>query len=63
MELEMKNTLPVISGVTVTIKLGGGNFGEVFKGEWKGTFVALKKLKSSASQDFEEFAKESTMLL
>lgn len=51
----VKNT---IDGVKVGQKLGNGNFGEVYKGEWKGTEVALKKLKNSS----EEFVKESEML-
>ena len=41
-------------------KLGGGNFGEVFKGEWKGASIALKKLKTD---QYEEFEKECLVLL
>ena len=48
----------VIKDVKVGYRLGTGNFGDVYKGEWKGTEVALKKLKNSS----EEFIKESEML-
>ena len=54
------DTLPVIKGVNVGEKLGGGNFGEVFKGNWKGAAVALKKLKSD---QYQEFQKECEALL
>ncbi len=37
----------------ITQTIGGGNFGLVFKGEWNGASVALKKLKSQ--EEFEEF--------
>lgn len=31
--------------VKILEPIGSGHFGEVFKGNWKGTAVALKKLK------------------
>jgi hypothetical protein len=34
--------------------------GEVYKGEWQSAPIALKKLKSS--EEFEEFAKEASVL-
>ena len=39
---------------------GGGNFGDVFRGKWQGTEVALKRLKSNDAMD--EFKREATML-
>jgi hypothetical protein len=66
--------VPVIEGVTVKHKLGGGNFGEVYllaftslsgyfnryMGMWNGATVALKKFKDP--EHFEEFQKEATLL-
>eukprot|EP00027_Filamoeba_sp_ATCC50430_P000325 CAMPEP_0168555594 /NCGR_PEP_ID=MMETSP0413-20121227/8422_1 /TAXON_ID=136452 /ORGANISM="Filamoeba nolandi, Strain NC-AS-23-1" /LENGTH=763 /DNA_ID=CAMNT_0008586463 /DNA_START=44 /DNA_END=2335 /DNA_ORIENTATION=- len=51
-----------ISNIEIKEKLGGGNFGEVFKGIWNGTTpVALKKLKSR--EQLQEFAQEAKVLL
>ncbi|MEM3062175.1 MAG: protein kinase [Nitrososphaerota archaeon] len=51
----------VIQNIEIGNRLGGGNFGDVFKGTWNGTTtVALKKLKSS--EHLEEFAKEADVL-
>mmetsp|Transcript_13854 Transcript_13854/g.19241 ORF Transcript_13854/g.19241 Transcript_13854/m.19241 type:complete len:752 (-) Transcript_13854:300-2555(-) len=51
-----------ISNIQIQEKLGGGNFGEVFKGIWNGTTpVALKKLKSR--EQLQEFAQEAKVLL
>lgn len=42
-------------------RLGGGNFGDVYKGLWNSsTIVALKRLKSDAQ--LEEFRREAVML-
>lgn len=50
----------MLDGVTVQEKIGAGNFGDVYKGEWMGVTVALKSLKGRASpeksQDFEQEA-------
>ena len=54
----MKPIYNRIEGVIVGHRLGNGNFGEVYKGEWKGSEVALKMLKNSS----EDFIKESEML-
>ena len=47
--------------MTILGKIGGGNFGDVFRGKWNATTqVALKQLKSR--EHFEEFAQEASML-
>lgn len=45
--------------IEIKHKLGEGNFGQVFFGEWKGAPVALKKLNQS---EFAAFAQESEMM-
>ena len=50
-----------IDNVKILDRLGGGNFGEVFRALWNGTTdVALKQLKSK--EHFEEFLHETNML-
>ena len=36
-------------------RVGRGNFGEVFKGYWRGTVVAVKKMKIPFDSDESEF--------
>lgn len=46
-------------------KIGEGGFGEVFRGRWRGTVVAIKTLKGTHNMDPKEvtrFAKEVTVL-
>ena len=46
-------------------KIGEGGFGEVFRGRWRGTIVAIKTLKGSNNMDPKEvtkFVKEVTVL-
>ncbi len=50
----------VLTKVTLKEKLGDGNFGEVFRGGWSGTEVALKKLKTSQLAD--ALIKEASVL-
>lgn len=49
-----------LSNVTVGKRLGGGNFGDVYRGVWDTTPVALKKTISGT--DFVEFEREASML-
>lgn len=44
--------IPIIDQIDIGQKLGSGNFGDVFKGEWNGTAVALKSVRAEDSQDF-----------
>jgi hypothetical protein len=42
--------------VEVQEKIGEGNFGEVWRGRWGETEVALKKLSKENSEDFKKEA-------
>ena len=50
----------VLDDIVIKERLGGGNFGDVFRGDWNGTAVALKLLKSE--DHFKEFQREAEML-
>jgi len=59
--IELQNHSPRIDSVKIIVKIGGGNFGNVYHGKWNETIdVALKQLKEE--EIFEEFIKEATML-
>jgi len=45
-----------LQGITIQSKISEGQFGEVYKGTWLGTPVALKRLKNT--QDIAEFEHE-----
>lgn len=45
--------------IEIKQKLGEGNFGEVYYGEWSGTPVALKKI---SEDDYAGFKKEAGIL-
>jgi len=50
-----------LKNIVILDKLGGGNFGEVYKGKWKNSVdVALKKLKDI--QQIQSFESEAIML-
>jgi hypothetical protein len=49
-----------VKDVNIIRRVGAGNYGEVFMGEWLGTNVALKKLMHE--KDFEEFQREASTL-
>jgi len=58
----MESTLEInsIKEVNIFEKLGSGKFGDVYRGLWLGTQVALKKLKDN--EQYEEFKSEATVL-
>jgi hypothetical protein len=60
--MELRNTeWNELEEVIVEEKLGSGNFGEVYRGTWRGTtLVALKKLKTE--DEFKDFINEATIL-
>jgi len=53
------DTWTVLEDVEIKEKLGGGNFGEVYRGVYRNGDVALKKLKG---QDQDSFVNEAAML-
>ena len=64
---QLKALIDVLGGriagehIEILERLGGGHFGEVYRGRWRGTTdVALKRLKSS--QHLEKFLQEVMML-
>jgi serine/threonine protein kinase len=58
----IKDPTPYVTGITIQEKLGGGNFGSVFKGNWNGNAVALKMLNKGSQQEFEKEVKLLTQL-
>jgi serine/threonine protein kinase len=54
------NTWKTLDNITIGKRLGEGNFGDVFKGNWHGTDVALKLLKSE--EQFADFEREASLL-
>lgn len=53
-------TIPVVKDIEIGIKLGEGNFGEVYRGKaFGGEDIAIKKLKPECVDDFLQ---ESNML-
>lgn len=48
--------------ITIEFKLGEGNFGEVYKADWNGTPVAVKKLKGEEISQFESEASKLSQL-
>jgi len=53
-------TWNILKSITVGAKIGGGNFGDVYKGDWKGTPVALKFFRNEG--EFNELEREAAML-
>eukprot|EP01114_Cavostelium_apophysatum_P008625 TRINITY_DN2123_c0_g2_i3.p1 TRINITY_DN2123_c0_g2~~TRINITY_DN2123_c0_g2_i3.p1 ORF type:complete len:685 (-),score=121.16 TRINITY_DN2123_c0_g2_i3:649-2703(-) len=49
-----------LDDVEVRRKLGEGNFGEVYLGEWLGTPVAMKKIRST--EKWEDFRREAEII-
>ncbi len=51
-----------IAPIEIGKRLGQGNFGEVYLGEWQETKVALKKLSSEDVSDTTAFEREAQVL-
>lgn len=64
-EGERRNYRIDYSSLTLGEPIGTGGFGVVFKGEYRGADVAIKKLKSQVMNktQLEEFAKESAVMI
>lgn len=45
-----------IKSITVEEKIGSGHFGEVFKGQWEGSPVALKRISNSDTSLLNELS-------
>ena len=52
--------MQILSNVVIGKKLGGGNFGEVYRGTWDGSEVACKKVSQDQA---EEFRREANLLM
>lgn len=59
-EITMKFLGKELQDIVVLERLGGGRFGDVYRGMWNVNEVALKKLKNE--EDFENFQKEAQIL-
>eukprot|EP01119_Soliformovum_irregulare_P001421 TRINITY_DN11129_c0_g1_i1.p1 TRINITY_DN11129_c0_g1~~TRINITY_DN11129_c0_g1_i1.p1 ORF type:complete len:459 (+),score=121.35 TRINITY_DN11129_c0_g1_i1:68-1444(+) len=55
-EVDMHTLIPKLKNVEIQKKISEGTFGEVYKGGWNDTKVALKKLRGSAIEDFKQEA-------
>lgn len=55
-----KNKVEYLTNVQIFERVGGGNFGDVFKGKWNQTPVAMKRLKGQ--EEANEFKKECEVL-
>ncbi len=49
-----------LTDITIKRELGGGNFGAVYLGTWKGSDVALKKVTNSGAR--EDLLREAALL-
>jgi hypothetical protein len=59
--IPLQSNWKTITDIKILERLGGGNFGEVYRGIWQSTtFVALKKLKDA--EHYKEFEREASML-
>lgn len=60
--VSLKDSIIPSSDIQIESKLGEGNFGEVYKANWSGTFVAVKKLKGDEISQFEAEATKLAQL-
>jgi len=57
----VNDTMATVENIEIKERLGGGNFGDVWRGLWNGqTEVALKSLK--VEEKLQEFMREAKML-
>lgn len=56
----IKSKWETLEGIQIKELLGSGNFGEVYRGEWEGTYVALKTVKDINL--FNDFLREASII-
>ena len=49
----------MLTNISVGSRVGKGNFGEVYRGTWEGSLVALKKVTQGQA---DEFKREASLL-
>ena len=59
-DFEMNHKIPILHGIKVGNVIGSGQFGQVYRGDWNSTQVALK---SVLNDNIEEFLQEMNLII